>query len=330
MKEIQEVDIDGAPLLFHAASSRGEHSCFRTARDLITTVLGKGELMEQVEAVDALDRGILIHAARSNHVDTLKEVLSMARRAARSMVVDHCMRRTILVESLSRARPLVLAEMMSKRDRMGMNCLHHAAEAGCCEVLSEVMKECRGEQGVLNEEMCKADKLGRTPIMLVLTNAYRGREQHNELKEKFSTLYEAMPDEPTPGPGSGSKKKGWMTSSTEVSSHHREFRKREDTETHAVTELLHATRGGIASLELALNNCFPPSKKPVTGGFEVDFNKVLDVKERETVGESKSNGSFALSVDTETWGRALLLAAAAGLGDVDLLYHVLSAIQVSV
>lgn len=46
VKELRESDIDGAPLLFNAAASRGEHSCFKTACDLIHKTLGKGGLVE--------------------------------------------------------------------------------------------------------------------------------------------------------------------------------------------------------------------------------------------------------------------------------------------
>ncbi|CAN0365488.1 unnamed protein product, partial [Ectocarpus sp. 12 AP-2014] len=54
VKELRKTDIDGVPLLFHAASSRRKHCCFRIAYDLVFTVLGKGGVMEQFEALDGL------------------------------------------------------------------------------------------------------------------------------------------------------------------------------------------------------------------------------------------------------------------------------------
>eukprot|EP00903_Cladosiphon_okamuranus_P014653 g13587.t1 len=177
VKELREIDIDGAPILFHAASCRREHSCFRTAYDLIYTVLGKGGLMEQVEAVDGLGRGILMHAARSAHVETFKEVFDVCEKKAALMIPsskvhditaadidelskfirdsgpqDFCEYCRDLASNLDRADELQKVfednyredkprQLLEGTDHVGMNCLHHAAEAGCCDVLKEVIEK---------------------------------------------------------------------------------------------------------------------------------------------------------------------------------------------
>lgn len=363
MKELREIDIDGAPLLFHAASSRGEHSCFRTAHDLITMVLGKGGLTEQVEFVDGLGRGLLMHAARSNHVETFKEVFDMCKEASGSLKLHeniglattqfsvdsrktYCERLGRCLSSRRRTpshgHPTTEGEegnsgvrdLIGKPDCKGMTCLHHAAEAGCSAVLREVMKRYR-EAGInLPDEMGTADMNDRTPMMYVLRNDPCYGEEN--LKTKFSELYEhaieaeegwmaprLVPSAPRSVPLQPSK----PVPTKSVSKTSKVIK------TRAVTELMHAARGGLNSLELALTHS-PPALKMYHGrGFTVDLNKALDVKEVEV---DKALGTKEIEDDkwqsnatTQTWGRALLLAAAAKLGNDDVLYHVLEAIEVS-
>lgn len=330
MKELREIDIDGAPLLFHAASSRGEHSCFWTTYDLITMVLGKGGLTEQVEAVDGHDRGILMHAARSNHVEIFRKVFGMCKEASDSLKLRDNFEPAAAAVNVdgqqtppdryrfclsSRRQKASIAppatdgvwELIGKPDSKGMTCLHHVAEAGCFALLREVKEKCR-EAGIsLKEEMGKADMNERTPMMYVLRNdAYYGA---NNLSAKFDMLYEHAEE-------------GWMTQRPVQPQPVLASSEAKAIETRAVTELMHAARGGLASLELALTNSRHDLKEDSDDGFTVDLDKALDLEELK-------DDQWQSNINTKTWGRALLLAAAAKLGDVDVLYYVLDAIKVS-
>ncbi|CAM9397930.1 unnamed protein product [Ectocarpus fasciculatus] len=347
VKELRETDIDGVPLLFHAASSRRKHCCFRIAYDLVFTVLGKGGVIEQFEALDGQGRGILMHAARSNHADTFKDVFRMCKKAAESIRL-HDQSNPVANDSRKEVserpphsfcderRPdgrtssekesadsWLLREVLGKVDRKGMNCLHHAAEAGSSEVLREVVKQC----GSLWKDLGASDGSGRTPIMLVLRNAFccEGEEHtsgETDLKAKFDILFDEIPWGPIPASG-GHHNIGWMRPSR-VQPQRLPAPKQTAVETRAVTELIHAARGGLASLELALNKPLPDSKTNCEGGFKVNLDSALAV-------EVKIGDSWRQSQEEHhrpaIWGRALLLAAAARLGDVDVLYHVLVAIE---
>ncbi|CAN0043918.1 unnamed protein product, partial [Ectocarpus sp. 13 AM-2016] len=329
--ELREIDIDGCPLLFHAASSNCEHSCFRTAKYIILSVLGKGELVQQFELVDGLGRGILMHAARSNHVINFKEIFNRCREVAdRMRPHDEPMvggqteyfDPQLPATGTASADVGLLWEVLGKVDRIGKNCLHHAAEAGSYAVLHEVVRLC----GSLYEEMNKADIMGRTPIMYVLRNdSCRGQEQQGptlplreeSLRKKFYELYEALPDATCP---QGTPvKKGWMEPSR-VPPPHPTRQKEAGVDTRAVTELMHAARGGLVSLELALNQLPLASRNSTEGGFTVALDDALavNITSGNTPGQSRR---------TKAWGWALLLAAAAKLGDIDVLYHVLLAIK---
>ncbi|CBN74319.1 Transient Receptor Potential Channel. Partial sequence [Ectocarpus siliculosus] len=347
VKELRETDIDGVPLLFHAASSRRKHCCFRIAYDLVFTVLGKGGVIEQFEALDGLGRGILMHAARSNHVDTFKDVFDKCRKAAESVRLHDQSNAVandgrieipeVPLYGFRGERPsdsttqtpekssnsLLLREVLGTVDRKGMTCLHHAAEAGSSEVLCEVVKECGSHWADLGA----SDRSGRTPIMLVLRNAFccEGEEhtcRQTDLEDKFGILFDEIPLEPIRATG-GHRYIGWMQPSR-IQPQRLPAPKQTPVETRAVTELIHAARGGVVSLELALNKALPNSKTDSEDGFKVHLDSALAV-------EVCIDGSWRQSQDdhhrTVIWGRALLLAAAARLGDVDVLYHVLVAIE---
>lgn len=314
VKELQEIDIDGAPLLFHAASGFGERSCWRTAADLIQTVFGQGGLMEQIETVDGEGRNILMYAARSNDVDTFRRVYDIVTRAAK----DLC-----LPEDANGG----FSKVLKRVDNMGMSCLHHAADAGCQKVLEEVMQVIGKKRGLVSELLGKEDKKGRTPIMFVLRNSRGWGGKHPDtdhlVAPKFRMLYNKMAEVQ-------GEETRWMSTRklrprTLASKKRNTKEKRDFEETRAVTELLHAARGGKVSLELALNHALSSSKVEQTNELRVEVDEALDVQERVS-----SSVDWRKSPDTKTLGRALLLAAAAKLGDEDVLYHVLVAIQVRV
>ncbi|CAM9177459.1 unnamed protein product [Ectocarpus sp. 12 AP-2014] len=327
VKELQEVDNDGAPLLFHAVSSRREHSCFQTARDLIYTVLGKGGLMKQTEAVDLLGRGILMHAARSNHVATFTQIFVMVEETILSAIhfiptsaapVGSAVSEVAGVSATGTRAELVLGKMMGNFDRMGMSCLHHAAEAGCTEVLREVIAKYGGGESSVYQKVNKADKFNRTPIMLVLRNTYGGKDDEastNILKDKFDLLYGAMPNESATASGAHTKK-GWMDPTPVSLARRRHFKR-----TRAVTELVHAVRGGVAALRLALNNALPSAKADGDDCFAIHLDEALAVE------ESEDHQHWVRTNKTRVWGRAMLLAAAVLHGDVDVVHHAVAAIE---
>ncbi len=315
MKELREIDIDAAPLLFHAASSRREHSCFRTAYDLVYRVLGKGGVMDQVEAVDGLGRRILMHAARSNHVQTFTDVFAICKETMDEMILFDPSESTDTASAGTTESGASRVLIKTGTDINGMNCLHHAAQAGCCEVLREVIEMYR-QRGSLQQEIQKKDKSLRTPIMYVLRDGECfGEKQHAcgrmDLKERFDMLFDEM---------NGT---GWMESMP-VLPQAAPAADSEPAQTEAVTELLHAARGGLGSLELALNNPLPASVRDEGSKRTVNLDEALNVK-------VKVPGQDALqpTAETRVWGRALLLAAAAQLGDMKVLPHVVDAIKAS-
>lgn len=389
VQELREVDIDGSPLLFHAASGRREHSCFRTAYDLVYTVLGKGGLMEQVEAVDGLGRGLLMHAARSNHVQIFSEIFDICEKNAALMIpssrVDPIAAATTALSefvrdtsrhpdvcencrnhAFSAAQADVVRKVLEKTDHVGMNCLHHAAEAGCSDVLTKVIDKSHSvdemyrcvvqrtcQEGCLDKilagtlstvgwenasffkSMNDADKSAsaRTPIMYVLRNMGCGSEctdgDTRILQEKFYALYEALQFGPVVSSGEHTRI-GWMATTSvpppppSVSRRSSAAKDGVTPRARAVTELLHAARGGLASLELALNEPLPASMVDDDGS-----SRTVNLDDALCVEVSTDGVRWTSTEATKTWGRALILAAAAKRGDEDALYHVLFAIKVS-
>ncbi|CAM9969124.1 unnamed protein product, partial [Ectocarpus sp. 12 AP-2014] len=288
-----------------------------------------------------------MHAARSNHVDTFKDVFDKCKKAAESVrlhdrsnavandgridipqVQLYGFRRERRSDGTTQtpeesAKSRLLREVLGKVDRKGMTCLHHAAEAGSSKVLREVVKEC----GSHWEDLGTADRSGRTPIMLVLRNAFccEGEERtcrQTDLEDKFGILFDKILSEPRQAAG-GHRYTGWMQPSR-IQPQRLPAPKQTPVKTRAVTELIHAARGGVASLELVLTKLVPNSKTDSEDGFKVHLDSALAV-------EVSIAGRWRQSQDehhrTAIWGRALLLAAAARLGDVDVLYHVLVAIE---
>lgn len=77
VKELREFDINGAPLLFLAASSRSTSECFHKVFHVLRAFLGTGGLLEQFKAHDHLGRNILMYAARGKDKDIFRFVRDM-------------------------------------------------------------------------------------------------------------------------------------------------------------------------------------------------------------------------------------------------------------
>eukprot|EP00903_Cladosiphon_okamuranus_P019883 g18275.t1 len=162
VKELRAWDINGAPLLFQAASSRTKHECFATVCVALRTLLTRSGLIEQITAFDHRGRNLMMHAARGNHVAVFKEVKDIFDRFYPS-------RDNLLL-----------------RDHTGRTILHHAAEAGCSKILDEVMSELSDEEF---SKLSLADENGRTPIMHVLRLRH-GYEDDGDHERQFLTLYQ--------------------------------------------------------------------------------------------------------------------------------------------
>ncbi|CAM9923666.1 unnamed protein product, partial [Scytosiphon promiscuus] len=303
-KELREMDIEGAPLLFNAAACRGKMSCFKTAHDLIQSTLGKGGLIEQMTAVDSERRTILTYAARSKDGASFEEILLIFPR----YITDHTPSKYL----------------QTTMDLKRMTCAHHAAEAGCREVLEKVLKH--GKETVLGEK----DDRGRTPLMCVMQNTCGDdpavvRAKLDLLLSKKTVTSPAETISETE-----SMKSSHVEPPTAVETVTRVLEDVERIEIfsglRARTELIHAMGGGLTSLELALNNF--STRTGGKGPSLVILDDALDVQIwTEPTVDPPSEGTWTAHPKRAAWGRALLLAAAAKMGDINLIRYVISTIQ---
>ncbi|CAM9300686.1 unnamed protein product, partial [Ascophyllum nodosum] len=116
VKELRELDVDGASLLFLAASSRTTSTCFVEVFQVIRAFLGMAGLLEQIEADDHYGRNIMMYAARGKHADTFA--------CARDLYKDAFVRR----QQETWQGTSLQAE--SSRDPNGSNTFQHAE--ACC------------------------------------------------------------------------------------------------------------------------------------------------------------------------------------------------------
>lgn len=77
VKELRELDVNGAPLLFMAASSRTTETCFSEVFHVIRTFLGIGGFLEQFETHDHDGRNIMMYAARGKKEDIFQYVRAL-------------------------------------------------------------------------------------------------------------------------------------------------------------------------------------------------------------------------------------------------------------
>lgn len=216
VKALQADDINGAPLLFQAASSRSKGTCFQAVRDTVRAVSAPG-LVEQVVAKDLRGRNIMMHYARGKHAQVFEEVEKMCWRFSPD-------------EWRYRALP----------DHTGRTLLHHAAEVGSLAVFEQVLKM----TGVEIKAMDGEDANGRTPLMHFLRHRHGPceGESRDELKTEFNTLYARLAG------AAPVDTHDWMKRRFVL--HLNEAPK--GVTAQARTELLHAARGGYESLRLVI------------------------------------------------------------------------------
>ena len=148
VRQLRELDEDGAPLLFQATLSNSVR-CLTVVLSVLEGILGVGGLDEQLHAIDHKGRNVLMYAVKSPSISVYMEIQKL---------LDHDRVRT---------RPFDLTQL----DGCGRSLLHHAAESECPEVLREVSKLAKKHDAL--GKLSEADSKGRTPIMYVLRDNYR-------------------------------------------------------------------------------------------------------------------------------------------------------------
>ena len=229
-----------------------------------------------------MGRNILMHAARGNHADVFAR--------ARDLYKDH--RHTFTKKPAEKTDDYGSFDVTAV-DNTGRSVLHHAAEAGCLDVLTEVMKHTN--TGMLQ----KPDGNGLTPVHHLLRAKYGEPEGRDELSSKFKKLWTAMEARDVmPWTSTGKKR----------------------VEIRAKTELIHAARGGFATLRLVLEKVRAAQKASDVG---VDVDKTLSVS---VAGDTEASPPDA--AELAAWGWGMLLGAATKGGHVEVLEIVVRAIKV--
>lgn len=324
VKQLKGLDLEGAPLLFLAASGSTSEKCFGAVQAVIKSVLGMMRVREQLTAMDYRHRGIMMYAAKSNHSTVFTKVHNLMKEHCRRTLHEEQEARTKLEQSSpNRGSPSdefnqfneKWSALVAHRDGTGRTLLHHASEAGSAEVLKKVVELTIDDGSV--EDMSDPDVNGRTPIMHVLRN------WHNEDMEIVRRKFDILADIPH-------TQSTWMME-RKICSPQTLIGgggPGEERFTVGSTELLHAARGGPCTFALALEKCrvvrnITPGENPLDYIDDILGVRML-VRNGKKVEQYKNR-----SPDPRTWGRALLLAAAARGGHVEVLDSVVSAVEVS-
>ncbi|CAB1096081.1 unnamed protein product [Ectocarpus sp. CCAP 1310/34] len=317
VKQLRAWDINGTPLLFLAISSRSSENCFKTVYDELVTALGKGGLVEQIAASDDLGRNIVMYAARGNSVDVFKRAWKMYHYHQRTFASP--------VEGWGGAPSITLPKV----DYTGRNLLHHAAEAGCLDVIHEILLMVRNLSDSTNVTMHKPDKNGLTPLHHLLRAKYGEPEVPDDIEDpaefpqKFEKLWFY-----------GSK--GSFMARRKVMPLPRDGRAA--VAVSAITDVIHAARGGLPSLQLILAKiCLTKCWQGKPNNTVVTIEEALCVAVHETMegedetkegaNETKEGEDAPEQGELDAWGWGMLLTAAAKGGHVDVLEHVVHAIK---
>eukprot|EP00903_Cladosiphon_okamuranus_P021649 g19903.t1 len=287
VKQLRACDINGTPLLCLAASCRSKTTCFQTVYDKLLTVLGNAGVAEQVGRNDHMGRNIVMHAARGNHVYVFKRVQDLFDNHHRSTACQ--------IAGQGFPQPHQQAsDSFTNVDITGRNVLHHAAEAGCFEVLSYVIHLVNRK----GANMTVPDRNGLTPMHHLLRAKYGEPEGREELHIKFEKLWYIS--------------KSWMKP--------RRVRSLPSgIAVTAFTELIHAARGGASTLQVVLDKI-----RAMKSVKDVRLDDALCV---EVAGET-GEGQRPSPPELTQWGWGMLLAAATTGGSTEVLKTVMRAIQI--
>lgn len=321
VKQLKQTDINGAPLLFLAVHTETERSCFEEVRAEIVAVLSRVGFNTQLMSMDSRKKGIAMYAAMGQHLETFKQVKELIDVQC-SWVVDDKGDVDDEVNDEANTRPTpehdqakeeteevrqMWTRLLEWRDDVGRTLLHYASGEGSVQVLREVVK--MGTKYDVLETMSAADGNGRTPVMYVLRNMFN--RDRGVLELKLGLLADSARD-PT---GLKGRCKVLSPPGVDLTRNH----------TVANTVLMHAARGGPEAFDIALNNIWAWDKKSWNLDHALDIELVQGVGEKSVSNHAEAEGP----IDMKTWGRGMLLAAAARGGHLEILDIVTAAIRVS-
>lgn len=161
---------DEAPLLFLAASPKSSELCFTNVSNHIAKKLGLGGLLEQINSTDRFGRTLRMHAARSRN-DSLYDKVDK------------------LLETPD-GKKWYIEEKISEPDYRGCSLLHHAAEAGSPYILEKVVEAMKNDPNC-SECFNSSDNFGRTPLMSILSQRLKTKEDYDDRQTKLEILRKA-------------------------------------------------------------------------------------------------------------------------------------------
>lgn len=326
---LRESDIDGAPMLFQAASSSSV-KCLRRVSKVIEETLGSSELREQLQAKDLKGRTITFHAATSKNVEVFHEIITMLAKedpCGSWIVVESngCALETALDEEggiaprivhKHRSDSVAIADKTVLVDYKGMNLLHHASRYGSAGLLELVVERARQYGSMfLRGYLHSVDGKGRTPLICLLRQETKRRD--NEISKKLKLLLDNMAASSTSTSEYGDSPSAcdnllvYMTKSQSTK--------------YDGTVLTHAAHGGPKQFELARETIcrLAGNRCHSDGGIDLDIALGL-----EEGGPQWAESEGPELSEKRKKRHGILLEEAASGGHVSVLEDVVSAIKV--
>lgn len=285
----------GRNILMHAA--RGNHvDVFKRVRDLFDnhhrTPARPTALVEQVTRNDHKGRNILVHV--EDAFKRVQELFDNRHRTSARPTAEQGVRPDHQHAGVDHLDGQQGSDSFTNVDITGRNVLHHAAEAGCLDVLSEVIYLANHREA----DMTVPDTNGLTPMHHLLRAKYGEPEGREELHIKFGKLWYISRSWMKP------RRVRSLPSGIAVT---------------ATTELIHAARGGLSTLQVVLDKIRAMQKVEAVGVDDA-LSVGVDVKTGQGQGPSPE--------ELTRWGWGMLLAAATTDGRTEVLERVVRAIQV--
>lgn len=169
MGELRKRYDEEAPLLFLAASPESNGACFAEVCRTLAKHLGVGGLLEQMNSKDMFGRTLRMHAARTRNHALYKKVNELL--------------------SVGQQKVWCIKENISGRDYRGCSLLHHAAEAGSPAIFEDVL-EFTKRDGDYRKCFSWSDNRGRTPLMSILSQELKNKEDYDDREKKLTKLDE--------------------------------------------------------------------------------------------------------------------------------------------
>lgn len=329
MRHLRESDIDGAPMLFQAASSSSV-KCLRHVSKVIEETLGSSELREQLKAKDLKGRTIIFHAATTKNVKVFYEIITMLAKedphgswiavegngGARETAFEEEGEIAPRIASKHRTVSMAIADKTVLVDHKGMNLLHHASRYGSARVLELVVKGARQYgSSFLGGYLHSVDGKGRTPLMCLLRQETKQRD--SEMSEKLKLLLHNMAATST-----RTSEYGDFHSSSEDML---VYMTNSPSTKYDGTVLTNAAHGGPEQFELARETICSLVRNRCHGDGGIDLDIALGLEEGGPQW-AESEGPDLSEKRKKRYG--ILLEEAASGGHVSVLEDVVSAIKV--